>query len=145
MQAPKPQRVISRDRTLTILLIDDEAAVVGILGKGLAKKGHTIFTAHSGQEGLTIVEENLVDVVVCDLGMEGMNGWEVSREIMTHCVHKDIQKPSFILLTGWGGQISQDESYRNTHVDRIVEKPIKIDKLLEIIQEEVAGNESAQA
>lgn len=140
VQVPKVRPCESGNRALSILLIDDEPAVVRILGKGLGKKGHTIFTAHSGQEGLSIVEENLVDVVVCDLGMEGMNGWEVSREIMTHCVDKDIAKPPFILLTGWGGQISQDELYRHTHVDRVVEKPIKIDKLLEIIQEEVAGN-----
>ncbi|MBI5570206.1 MAG: PAS domain S-box protein [Desulfomonile tiedjei] len=131
------------DRAYRILLIDDERPVVTILGKGLRKRGNTAYIALSGQEGLDILENNDVDVVVCDLGMEGMNGWDVSSAVMGLCVEKEIPKPPFILLTGWGGQLADDELLYHPHVDKIVEKPVTLSALLEIIGDEVKKVETA--
>jgi PAS domain S-box-containing protein len=147
-KAPKPSdtvEVVQRgyaDGQFNILLIDDERAVVTILGKGLRKLGNTIFTAQSGQEGLEVFEQNHIDCVVCDLGMEGMNGWEVGRELMGRCVERDVRKPPFILLTGWGGQLGGDELLSHPYVDRIVEKPVTVSTIHEIVGEEVRSSQS---
>jgi CheY-like chemotaxis protein len=130
------------DRTYSLLLIDDECAVVNILGKGLRKRGNTTFIAGSGQEGLAILQQNRVDAVICDLGMEGMSGWDVSGAISSLCVEKDIPRPPFILLTGWAGQITEDELDRHPDVDRIVEKPVTIPALLQMISHEVRKAQS---
>jgi len=132
------------DRVYRILLIDDERPVVTILGKGLRKRGNTAYIALSGQEGLDILDRNDVDVIVCDLGMEGMNGWDVSSAVMGLCVEKEIPKPPFILLTGWGGQLADDELLYHPHVDKIVEKPVTLSALLEIIGDEVKKVETAE-
>ncbi len=147
-RAPKPSdtvEVVQRryaDGQFNILLIDDERAVVTILGKGLRKLGNTIYMAQSGQEGLKVFEQNHIDCVVCDLGMEGMNGWEVGRELMGRCLERDIRKPPFILLTGWGGQLGGDELLSHPYVDRIVEKPVTVSTIHEIVGEEVRSAES---
>jgi PAS domain S-box-containing protein len=125
------------ERRCRILLIDDDRPVVNILGKGLTRLGNKTFVAFSGQQGLEILEEHEVDAIVCDLGMEGMDGWEVSGEVLSVCVEKGIAKPPFILLTGWAGQLAEDEILYHPHVDRIVEKPITIINLLEIIHKEI--------
>ncbi len=124
-------------RNLSILLIDDHRPVVSILEKGLRKQGHTTYAALSGQDGLYLFEDNNVDVVVCDLGMENMTGWDVSRAIQAVCIEKGIPKPPFIMLTGWAGQLSSAEISRHPDVDRIVEKPITIPQLMSVIHEEV--------
>ncbi len=142
-RAQTPQRIAKvekraePDRSFRILLIDDEPAVVTILGKSLSKKGNTTFTAKSGEEGLSLLKDNEVDVVVCDLGMEGMNGWDVGREIRDHCRLKGTEKPPFILLTGWGGQLSGEELQTHPYVDRIVEKPVTVPTILDVIGQEV--------
>ncbi len=137
--APEPAK--TEGRTYRILLIDDDRPVVTILGKGLRKKGNTTFVAFSGPEGLDILRKEAVEVVVCDLGMEGMNGWEVSGAVRGLCLKKGIPKPTFILLSGWAGQLPVDEITYHPYVDRILEKPIAIPRLLEIIGEEVAGSD----
>ncbi len=132
----------SAGRKYRILLIDDDKPVVNILGKGLTRLGNKTFVAFSGPQGLEILEEHNVDAIICDLGMEGMDGWEVSGEVLSVCVEKGIPKPPFILLTGWAGQLAEDEILYHPHVDKIVEKPITIVNLLDIVQKEIEKGSS---
>jgi PAS domain S-box-containing protein len=127
-----------------LLLIDDEAPVVTILGKGLKNRGNTTYIANSGEEGLAILEKNQVDAVVCDLGMEGMNGWDVSAAIGRVFAEKGASRPPFVLLTGWGGQLAEDELSHHPEVDRILEKPTTIPALLEIINDVVRTRKPAK-
>lgn len=136
VSVPNDKEVIE-ERKYRILLIDDDKPVVNILGKGLTRLGNKTFVAFSGPQGLEILEEHTVDAIICDLGMEGMDGWEVSGEVLSVCVERGIPKPPFILLTGWAGQLAEDEILYHPHVDRIVEKPITIVNLLDIVRKEI--------
>jgi hypothetical protein len=69
--------------------------------------------------------------------MSGMNGWEVARAIHEICLERGIPKPPFIMVTGWAGQLSEDEILAHPDVDRIVEKPIKVPRLLQIVTKEI--------
>ncbi len=127
------------DNSFRILLIDDDEPIVRIFEKGLRKLGQTPIPALSGQEGIKIFEETEVDAVVSDLAMPGMNGWEVARAIHEICLEKGIPKPPFILVTGWAGQIAEEEIIAHPDVDRIVEKPLKVPRLLEIVANRIKG------
>jgi two-component system, cell cycle sensor histidine kinase and response regulator CckA len=116
-----------------ILFIDDDEAVVKIFENGFTALGQTVYPALTGAEGLGIIEENEIDAVVCDLAMAGMNGWEVARAISEMYMKRAIVRPPFIMLTGWAGQLPEDEILAHPEVDRIVQKPIKIPALLEVI------------
>jgi CheY-like chemotaxis protein len=111
------------------------------IGEGLSLYGHTVTAALSGKEALELFDKFTFDVVICDLGMEGMNGWEVSRALDDLCSLRGIPKPPFILLTGWGRQI-QDPNAPKPTVDRVLCKPISIFTLLEAVNEIVDRNES---
>jgi CheY-like chemotaxis protein len=119
---------------LNILFIDDMKPLVTIMESGLEKCGQTVFSAVSGGEGIEIFKSNPIDVVVCDLGMEGMDGWEVGKAILDECRERGIPKTPFILLTGWGYDLSYQEKISESGVDAILEKPIEIDKLMDILQ-----------
>jgi two-component system, cell cycle sensor histidine kinase and response regulator CckA len=120
---------------IRILLVDDVEALLHTLEDGLTLCGYKVFTATSGHEAVAIFNREIVDVVICDLGMEGMNGREVSRSLEAACVHKGIPKVPFILLTGWGGQISDTDGTDRSSIDRILAKPVSISHLLDVLAE----------
>ncbi len=116
-----------------ILVIDDFELVVTQLQDGLRKRGQSVLTALSGSEGLQLYAENPVDVIVSDLGMPDMNGWEVGKAVKEMCAKSGGVKTPFILLTGWRGQLDEEGKIAESGVDRVVEKPISVDDLLAII------------
>lgn len=141
-EKPLPTQI--SERSYRILLCDDDEPIVTIFEKGLKKLGHTPIPTYSGQEALRAFRDHEVDAIVCDLAMPGMNGWEVARAIHETCLERGVPKPPFIMLTGWAGQLADDEILSHPDVDVILEKPLKVPALLETVAREVrgAGSES---
>jgi CheY-like chemotaxis protein len=119
---------------LRILVVDDMAPVVSMLKDGLTEFGQTVYTALSGSDALHIFREEPVDVIICDLSMPGMNGWEVGKAVKRTCEERGIHKIPFIILTGWGGQVKDNKRIIESGVDEIVEKPIDVPDLLDIVR-----------
>ncbi|MGB6064759.1 MAG: PAS domain S-box protein [Desulfomonilaceae bacterium] len=125
------------DLKLKILAIDDMQLLLSMLREGLTECGQTVFTALSGREGLELFKQKPVDVVICDLGMPDLNGWQVGKTIKNLSKEKGLPKIPFVLLTGWAGQFNEEEKMIESGVDAIVEKPVDITKLMEIIRDVV--------
>ncbi len=119
--------------SLNILAIDDNPAIIDLIQNGLSSRGQKVFTALSGEEALRVFNDNEVDVIISDLAMPGMNGRQLAAEIKRICLEKGINKPLFILLTGWGGEIEEVQDIKEHGVDSVLEKPIEVGKLLQII------------
>ena len=134
-ETSRPSRPSSLDLRINILVVDDTEDVVSLLKDGLESYGQTVFAAHSGEEALEIYDESHVDLVICDLGMPGLTGWDVGRAVRKRCEEKGIPKTPFMLLTGWGGQIGERNRIAESGVDLILEKPLDINRLVEIIKE----------
>ncbi|MCX5874252.1 MAG: AAA family ATPase [Deltaproteobacteria bacterium] len=126
------------DLNLKILVIDDTAPLVTLLHDLLTGHNQTVLTAESGKQALDLFRENEVDLVICDLGMPEMSGWEVGRMVKTICQEKQISKTPFLLLTGWGGQSLGDDNIAESGVDGILEKPVDVPKLFEMIRKVVS-------
>ncbi len=127
-------------RPLNILAIDDMEGTVTLLERGLSRNGHTVFTALSGEQGLELLETNPVDVVICDLGMPGLNGWQVGEIITQRSSEWASGKPKFIILTGWAGQSHEVDQIATSGVDAIVEKPVDMPTLVTTIQSVIEGS-----
>jgi CheY-like chemotaxis protein len=112
-----------------ILLVEDEYVVRQTLASLLRGAGHTVVEADSGTAGLAAFGAQPIDLVCTDLGMPGMNGWELARALKA-------QAPSIpvILLTGWGEYPAGEESDRG-RVDRIIGKPARLQDLQVAIAE----------
>jgi two-component system KDP operon response regulator KdpE len=65
----------------TILVVDDEPPIVRLVQLKLESDGYAVRTAHRGEDGLAILEDEIVDLVVLDVTMPGMDGFEVLRRI----------------------------------------------------------------
>jgi len=82
-----------------ILIADDNADAAKTLSDLLAHEGHTTRVAYDGREALEVAQTFSPDVAVLDIGMPGMDGYEVARELrqMPQTKHTTL-----IALTGWG-------------------------------------------
>ena len=69
-----------------------------MLKAGFSQFGQALFTVSSGIEGLQMFLETRVALVICDIGMPELNGWEVGKRIKEMCREKEIQKTPFILV-----------------------------------------------
>ena len=122
------------DGKLNILVVDDLKPMADMMEIVLERRGHTVYTALSGPEALEILREHKVDLVVCDLDMPGMNGWDVGRELRTLSEQRGAAKTPFILMTGWHGQTIEAPRITDSGVDGILEKPIEIRRLDDAIR-----------
>jgi two-component system, OmpR family, KDP operon response regulator KdpE len=68
-------------KKLTILVVDDEPPIVRLVQMKLEADGMRVRTAHTGQDALAVLEDEPVDLVVLDVTMPGMDGFEVLRHI----------------------------------------------------------------
>ncbi|MEW6092331.1 MAG: response regulator [Chloroflexota bacterium] len=67
--------------TIKVLAIDDDPAMTELLNLLLAAHGFNVKTANTGEEGVKLIREYAPEVVILDLMMPGMNGWQVCSEV----------------------------------------------------------------
>jgi signal transduction histidine kinase/CheY-like chemotaxis protein len=111
-----------------ILLVDDDPRLLTVLSDTLESYGHAVTIAGKGEEAVEVFDPTLHDVVITDLGMPRMNGWEVAERIKA----KSPDTPVF-LLTGWGESVAAHEG--SQFVDRVVAKPVSAEALMEQLAE----------
>ena len=75
---------------MRILLVDDQSFIKHIYSKELEKHGHVVICAESGEEALKKVSISSVDVILLDIVMPGMNGFETCVKLKANPKTKDI-------------------------------------------------------
>jgi CheY-like chemotaxis protein len=115
-----------------VLFIDNEEAVRDAFTRLLSLYGHRVTTVENGEKGLAVFKAGKFDVVFTDLGMPGMSGWDVAREIK-----KLNAKALVVLVTGWPIDLHPEKS-KETGVDRVVTKPLDMPQVLGLIDDAVA-------
>ncbi|HLF49483.1 MAG TPA: response regulator [Methylomirabilota bacterium] len=122
------ERSISPEQAARVLLVDDDPRLVTVLSDMMRGEGHAVTTATNGDEALAIFDPKGHDVVITDLGMPKMNGWEVAERIKARSPDTAV-----FILTGWGEGVAAHESMQ--FVDRVIAKPVSADALLDQLAE----------
>ncbi len=123
---PAPSRV-SAPGGRRILVLDDEANICEILHEFLTREGHAVTTARRADAGLECLRSSSFDVLITDLNMPGVSGWEVACR-----VREQYPETFIIMLTGWGSQVEQ-LNRRESIVNCILHKPIDFSLLTRVI------------
>ncbi len=105
----------------TILVVDDDREVGNVLHLILTQLGHQVTVATRGTEALTMFRQGSYDLVITDLGMPDISGWDIASEIKA----KSPETP-VILITGWGVQLDATEREK---VDGVIAKPFSKSEL----------------
>jgi len=85
----------------TILVVDDNRDAADSLAELLGSMGATALVAYGGEEALELAREHDIDIAVLDIGMPGMDGCELARQLRAQPRGKELK---LIALTGWGQQ-----------------------------------------
>ncbi len=125
---------ISEKKRIRFLMIDDEINILKSMEMFFEDTEVEIVTCRKPADGLDMVRQGRFDVVLSDLGMDDMNGWELGKQIKTYCHENKVPKPPFLLYTGWDKPFDPAR-LESSGVDRVVIKPVPCIKLLHILQE----------
>ena len=137
----KVENIPKKHIPIRFLLIDDEVNILRSMEMYFEDSGIDITTASSAAEGIRFVHENNFDVILCDFGMDDMNGLEVGREIHKYYTDKGLNKIPFLLYTGLDKQLDAGK-FEESVIDRVVNKPTSCEDLLNIIREVVADRKT---
>jgi CheY-like chemotaxis protein len=114
-----------------ILVVDDnvDAAESVVLILGLS--GHQVRMAHTGPEALQVAAEFRPDVIVLDIGLPGINGYEVARRLRQEPAQANVL---LIAMTGYG---QEDDRRRSSEVgfDHHLVKPVDPEVLANLVAE----------
>nr|WP_052170254.1 response regulator [Massilia sp. JS1662] len=110
---------------LRVLVVDDNADAADSLVALLDALGHTTWVARDGPEGLHLALDVKPDLVLLDIGLPGMSGYEVARAIRRH---QGVRQIVLIALTGWGAQSDQQQSHE-AGFDQHLTKPVSLEAL----------------
>jgi CheY-like chemotaxis protein/two-component sensor histidine kinase len=115
--------------SLKILVVDDNLSSVRTLGWMLEDWGHVVRVATSGEETLSVVAEFSPDVLLLDIGMPGLNGYDLCRRLRGMAETRDCL---IIAQTGWGQQSHKEKSLESGFDHHLV-KPVDISVLRTIL------------
>ena len=114
---------------MTILVVDDDPTILRMVSTSLGKRGYRVITASSGEEALTEAREAMPVLVILDVMMPGMSGWEVARALRKDPATNAMK---IVMLTAIGKEVNEMTSPLYG-VDAYLDKPFEFRELERII------------
>ena len=109
----------------TILIVEDDPDTLSILETFLGSRGHETRAAADGMQGLDRLDEVRPDLVILDVMMPGLDGWEVARRIRRRPDHADV---GILMLSARDGDAARQEGF-DAGADVYLVKPVGLDEL----------------
>jgi len=114
---------------LRVLVVDDDPTIVELLSSFLDTKGYSVRTCANGQQGLEAIEEEEVDLVISDIEMAGVNGYELLRQ-----TRRNYPKIGIVLMTGYEETHPLSAALR-AGADGYISKPFSLRKFSLIFEQ----------
>ena len=101
----------------TILVADDDPQILALISRQLGRSGYRVIEASDGAEALASARTNKPDLILLDVLMPHMSGWEVAREVRQDAALKDTP---IVVLTAIGHTVSEATSplFADAHLDK---------------------------
>jgi DNA-binding NtrC family response regulator len=116
----------------TILIVDDARSTLRALEVILKREGYTVLTATSGEEGLTCIEQQEVDLLLCDVKMPKMDGLTVLRQVKEQDAGLAV-----VMMSGHGDISTAVSAMKEGAFDYLV-KPFGEEEVLRVVQKALA-------
>lgn len=126
---------------LSVLVVDDNIDSALSLALLLEMSGHRSRTAHDGPGALRAAESFAPDVMLLDIGLPDMNGYEVARLVRAHPALRDV---FLVAVTGWGSETDKSSAHA-AGIDVHLTKPIDFPRLLELLARATDGAGAPEA
>jgi CheY-like chemotaxis protein len=127
-----------QNRPLEVLIVEDCHDTAKSLAYLVQRWGHLPVIAHNGPDALTLALASSPDVVLLDIGMPGMDGWEVARRLRTS---GQSNHPLLVVMSGYCREEDQEVS-RLAGCHLHLAKPVNPDVLEYILRQRQRGDEA---
>jgi DNA-binding NtrC family response regulator len=121
--------LLTLERKIKILVVDDEKLIRWSLGKALQTAGYDVDAATNGDEALQIMEKFRYDIVITDLRMPGLTGMELLKKIK-----QKGSAPPVIFVSAYLSKKVIDDAIHDGAF-RCVNKPFQMENILHIVRE----------
>ena len=115
-------------RARRVLVVDDNTDVADMMSELLAEMGHTVRTANDGTQALELISQFDAEVALLDLGLPGMDGFELARTLRD----KQVPSPFLVAVSGYG-RASDRERAKQAGFDAHLVKPVSVDSVVRVI------------
>jgi DNA-binding response OmpR family regulator len=120
--------------------IEDEPEMIDLVRLILGRRGYTVLGAKGGREGLELVRTELPDLVLLDLMMPDMDGWDVYHQLKSDEQTRDIP---VIVITAKAQNIDKVLGLRIANVEDYITKPFRPQELIERVSSVLANRTKA--
>ncbi|TFY97515.1 response regulator [Ramlibacter rhizophilus] len=114
-----------------VLVVDDNVDAVEMLTILIEADGHTAVTAYSGREAIEVAKRTKPDVVLLDISLPDMDGFEVCRRLREEHVKGHT---CIVAITGWAGNEQRAEAMR-VGFDEYLVKPVEFARVLQALRD----------
>ena len=112
----------------SILFVDDDGLLRETMREMIENFGHSCKAVSCGKDALDVLQNEKIDLVITDIGMPGMSGWELAARIKN-----DIKNECKVaIVTGWGAEVDREKQIE-CGVSYVLSKPFKMDELEKLI------------
>lgn len=126
---------------LKVLAVDDDLDILWMFREILKRGGFEVVEAQSGKESLQKIKEEKPDVVLLDVMMPGMNGWDVSRTIKSD---EDTKSLPVVICTSKHGDEDKVISFRYGKAEWHVDRPFNHKILIDVLNLAASGTEDIE-
>jgi CheY-like chemotaxis protein len=116
------------ERIARILVVDDEPKLAQLLQSFLELQGHHVLAVTTGADAISLLAERTFDVLLTDLGMPEMSGWDVAREARR--IRADLP---VVMVSGWGAEIDPQQ-VAESGVAEVIQKPYTFETIHRVIE-----------
>ena len=121
---PVRTRIHCEGETMRVLIIEDDAGIVRMLERGLASHGYQCMSADNGEEGLRMADDEMVDLVLLDIWLPGLDGHQVLKGIR-------LRRPDLpVLMLTARDDLGNKVSALDSGADDYLTKPFAFEELL---------------
>ena len=128
------------DNLKRVVYIEDEQEMVDLVRLILSRKGYEVLGANGGRKGLQLVIDQLPDLVLLDLMMPDMDGWDVYQQMKAEDATRDIP---VIVVTAKAQSIDKVLGLHIAKVDDYISKPFSPQELTESVEKVLARRAGA--
>lgn len=137
---PSPLREESRtapeesvQTTFSFLVVDDNVDAANAMAMLIELEGHRVNTAYNGEQAVKLADEILPDVILLDIGLPDISGYDVARNLRTD---PRFNKTFLIAQTGWGQQRDKKAAHE-AGFDHHFTKPVRLKAIMSLLQEKL--------
>lgn len=125
-------------RRIKVLCIEDEPEMIDLVKLILERKGFQVVGAIGGREGLAVIRREMPDLILLDLMMPDLDGWEVYRQMKAEEALKDIP---VIVVTAKAHDIDKVLGLHIVKVDDYITKPFGPQELLDSVEKVLSAKD----